>query len=416
MVYGPGRWKGYLAVVVLGLTLALAWARSGRAEVMGPAVTEALLPPDFASNIWRAALASMDVEHVHGGLTLEGERQFIARLEASRAALRAAGRLPEPDATLSLPLIVPYQLAPGAGNYLQPYRLGQLFDHDPAGGSLLDYACGEQTYDYGSYDHAGVDFIAWPFPWNQLEYNEGMVVAAADGVIILKDDTDDTDRSCALSPLDSTLGNVVVIEHANGLQTWYGHMKYNSLTAKEPGDFVQQGEMIGIVGSSGVSPSPHLHFEVRDPNREECLSDSHGDCPLDPFAGLCNLNNPDTGSLWQSQPLYVDSGINRMVMGYETPQIPLCELATINENTVFNKGDRVWLTNFYRDLVSGQTTFNRIYRPDGTLWTSWEWTYSTGGAAKTWYKRLPFNAAAGEWMWESTLVDQTYSYTFTVLP
>ncbi len=408
--------KIYLGIISLGVVLGLIlWGR-GWAATIRPAAPTALLPADFLSHVLRAPLSSMAEEHVHGGLTPAGEQQFSARLEASRAALRAAGRLPMPDRTALVSFILPYQLAPGAGNYLQPYRIGQLFDHDPVGGSLLDYACGEQTYDYGRYDHAGVDFIAWPFPWNQLEYNEGMVVAAADGIIILKDDTDSTDRSCALNPLDSTLGNVIVIEHANGLETWYGHMKYNSLTAKGPGDFVQQGEMIGIVGSSGVSPSPHLHFEVRDPNREECLSDSQGDCPLDPFAGICNLNNPDTGSLWQSQPAYVDSGINRMVMGYETPQTPVCEVATINENNVFNKGDRVWLTNFYRDLVSGQTTSNRIYYPDGTLWTSWEWTYTTGGAAKTWYKRLPFTAPAGEWVWESELVGQVYTYTFTVLP
>ena len=55
-------------------------------------------------------------------------------------------------------------------------------------------------------------------------------------------------------------GNVVVIRHANGLETLYGHM---SKRLVEVGDHVEAGETIGLGGSTGRSTGSHLHFETR---------------------------------------------------------------------------------------------------------------------------------------------------------
>jgi murein DD-endopeptidase MepM/ murein hydrolase activator NlpD len=54
-------------------------------------------------------------------------------------------------------------------------------------------------------------------------------------------------------------GRAVSIAHANGVQTTYGHM---SRIAANPGEQVHRGQVIGYVGSSGLSTGPHLHFEV----------------------------------------------------------------------------------------------------------------------------------------------------------
>jgi murein DD-endopeptidase MepM/ murein hydrolase activator NlpD len=55
-------------------------------------------------------------------------------------------------------------------------------------------------------------------------------------------------------------GNVVVVRHANGLETLYAHMSQRTV---EEGDMVEAGEVIGLGGSTGRSTGSHLHFEVR---------------------------------------------------------------------------------------------------------------------------------------------------------
>lgn len=54
-------------------------------------------------------------------------------------------------------------------------------------------------------------------------------------------------------------GNYVIIDHGNGYQTLYGHM---SKRISSTGDYVAQGQKIGLVGSTGYSTGPHLHWTV----------------------------------------------------------------------------------------------------------------------------------------------------------
>ena len=58
----------------------------------------------------------------------------------------------------------------------------------------------------------------------------------------------------------SSYGNFVSIEHGARIQTRYAHM---SRIAVADGSFVQKGDLIGYVGSTGRSTGPHLHYEVR---------------------------------------------------------------------------------------------------------------------------------------------------------
>ena len=57
-----------------------------------------------------------------------------------------------------------------------------------------------------------------------------------------------------------SLGNLVVISHGNGVQTYYGH---NSRIVVKAGQKVSQGEVVAKAGSTGRSTGPHVHFEVR---------------------------------------------------------------------------------------------------------------------------------------------------------
>jgi murein DD-endopeptidase MepM/ murein hydrolase activator NlpD len=85
--------------------------------------------------------------------------------------------------------------------------------------------------------HAGLDLAAG--------YGSP-IVAAADGRVVS-------------SGWSGGYGNLVRIAHAGGIQTMYGHM---SRIVARSGAFVRQGQLIGYVGSTGLSTGPHLHYEV----------------------------------------------------------------------------------------------------------------------------------------------------------
>lgn len=73
------------------------------------------------------------------------------------------------------------------------------------------------------------------------------VVAAGSGIV-------------AFAGHDSVFGQMVIIDHGQGLQSLYGH---NSVLEVGAGDRVREGQRIAKVGSTGESSAPHLHFEVR---------------------------------------------------------------------------------------------------------------------------------------------------------
>ena len=55
-------------------------------------------------------------------------------------------------------------------------------------------------------------------------------------------------------------GNLIIIRHPNGLETFYAHLSKRNV---EAGDLVNAGDVIGLGGSTGRSTGPHLHFETR---------------------------------------------------------------------------------------------------------------------------------------------------------
>jgi murein DD-endopeptidase MepM/ murein hydrolase activator NlpD len=83
-----------------------------------------------------------------------------------------------------------------------------------------------------------------------------------------------------------TPANRVKLRHAGGIETWYWHLKRDSVLVAV-GQRVTCGQPLGLVGSSGNSSQPHLHFEV---------ADSSG-ATIDPYAGV--LSQPD--SYWVEQ-------------------------------------------------------------------------------------------------------------------
>lgn len=99
-------------------------------------------------------------------------------------------------------------------------------------GRRTDPFTGKKTY------HRGVDFAGKP---------GSHVVAVASGVVIR-------------SEHDSGFGNVIELKHADGYSTLYAHNQENKVSV---GDVVSKGQTIALLGSTGRSSGPHVHFEVR---------------------------------------------------------------------------------------------------------------------------------------------------------
>lgn len=60
--------------------------------------------------------------------------------------------------------------------------------------------------------------------------------------------------------VDAGGGHIIMLDHGNGVQTWYMHLDAYAVSL---GDKVKKGQIIGFSGSSGDSTTPHLHFEYR---------------------------------------------------------------------------------------------------------------------------------------------------------
>jgi murein DD-endopeptidase MepM/ murein hydrolase activator NlpD len=89
-----------------------------------------------------------------------------------------------------------------------------------------------------------------------IKMHTGMDFNAAIGTPIYATGDGVVDRADAEA---AGYGSHVVINHGFGYQTLYGHM---SKMLVKPGQVVKRGEIIGLVGNSGISSGPHVHYEV----------------------------------------------------------------------------------------------------------------------------------------------------------
>lgn len=88
------------------------------------------------------------------------------------------------------------------------------------------------------YIHKGIDFSTWR--------SGDPIMATANGQVVTVG-------------YDSSFGNHVIIRHKHGMYTRYAHM---SVIKVKKGEFVNQGQVIGNIGNTGVTTGPHLHYEV----------------------------------------------------------------------------------------------------------------------------------------------------------
>jgi len=170
-------------------------------------------------------------------------------------------------------------------------------DHDPVvhTDTLSQVLC--TSYDGRAFpwcydEHDGSDYLLLG-GFDTMDAGSTPIVAAADGVVVETDDGN-YDRceasvdgiDCDGYPMDA---NYVILEHEGGYRTLYWHMKTDSV-AVAVGDDVACGAPLGLVGSSGYSSAPHLHFELQDP----------AGATIDPYAGA--YSQPETWWVDQGDP------------------------------------------------------------------------------------------------------------------
>lgn len=231
------------------------------------------------------------------------------------------------------------------------------------------------------------------------------IVSAAAGTIVQKQDGQN-DRECSWNGQPS---NYVTVRHDDGLFAYYFHMKRNSVTSVPVGGRVSAGDYLGIVGSSGISRGPHLHFELR----------TEGGTVVDPFAGQCN----DRTTAWKHQwPAQLDNRIVQLATSHSAPVLSGACSPNIGDDPKyadrFSAGETVYGVVAMRDQRPTDQALIEFVRPDGSIVSAG----LTGGggnpfwAASIWWRwyTLPQNAPAGVWKVRATLREQVVEHAFLV--
>lgn len=252
-----------------------------------------------------------------------------------------------------------------------------------------DFTCGGLSYD----GHKGTDF-ALP---SMREMEAGVTVrAAAPGKVrALRDGMPDTglDGTPVGALGGKECGNGVVIDHGDGWQTQYCHLKQGSVIVAR-GDRVEAGTALGEVGLSGRTEFPHLHLSVR-----------HDGLVVDPFNTdgniTCGADNGPEDDLWAFPVVYVPGGLVSVGMDMAVPSfgdvktgaaihtvLPAKSPALVGWAQVFGgrAGDTVEiiLTDpdgqlFYRRSATLEKPQARLFRAGGKKatangWTRGDWT------------------------------------------
>jgi len=95
-----------------------------------------------------------------------------------------------------------------------------------------------------------------PFSGRGYEFHAGMDIGGDRGDVIAVP----ANGIVTNADWEGGYGNMIEVDHGNGLTTRYGHL---SRIGVQLGDTVQRGQLIGLIGSTGRSTGPHLHYELR---------------------------------------------------------------------------------------------------------------------------------------------------------
>jgi murein DD-endopeptidase MepM/ murein hydrolase activator NlpD len=201
----------------------------------------------------KAQLVRVQIQARVAALSARPAAQTQALADASAARAAAESAIEQElgsDAVRARPDAITATLATAQAGQPDPIVIGGFGQPIPGAALTSPFGLRNDPLSNGAGFHPGVDFGA----------GSGTPIhAAAAGVVVTAGDC-------------GGYGNCVVIDHGGSLATVYGHQ---SELLVQVGEHVDEGQVIGLVGSTGASTGPHLHFEVR----------LHG-LPIDPLLAL----------------------------------------------------------------------------------------------------------------------------------
>ena len=220
------------------------------------------------------------------------------------------------------------------------------------GPEYQDFRGGRQTYD----GHDGTDFAIA----DEVAMKHGVPVkAAAPGAVIFVREgvadkrIENEAQALRISPLGC--GNAVVIEHTDQWRTHYCHLRRGSVAVKQ-GMRVEAGAILGLVGLSGLTSFPHLHFGVLHKGKQ-----------VDPFTGSLVHQKPDS----LNQPLWADSldysQVGLVSAGFTDRDLDISDVwqgvAATKSLNVEASAIVFWLHPF--GVLAGDVEYLRLTSPDG---------------------------------------------------
>lgn len=307
------------------------------------------------------------------------QRAVFSLLLGSLISIVAAGL--RPDGAMAAPnnLLLPLDCEPGRTCWVVRY-----VDHGK-GGETEDYACGPMTGD----GHKGTDFAVRDL----AAVTEGVkVFAAAPGqVAAVRDGMEDKliDARDVAQVGGRECGNGVRVDHGNGWTSLYCHLRRGSTMVLE-GDQVAAGQPLGLVGLSGQTSFPHLHFDIR-----------YKDQPVDPFIGVKRETDcgPGEAPLWHRDvrkalnyrpPLLTNSGIAAAVPDKEDVRKGWHRDASV---PVHSPSLTLWVDGYWFDV--GDKVAFRLRGPDRSVVI--DRTFEIGKRRQRWFSFASAPRPFGGW-------------------
>ena len=229
--------KSRLCASVLAVSAATAMIQPAHADtsIANPAAESAGQHPASSDPLveagaWETGQITVGEAAAGGGRVTYGHRSSFS---GSAGVVSFSSTRPRRSATR-------YAASVGARPVLSSAALGQMPRYLPVSGSGLTSSFGMRRHPILGIErrHSGLDLAAvYGTP----------IAATADGTV-------------AFANWNGGYGLLVAVDHGGGIETRYGHM---SRLAVSPGQRVRTGDLLGYVGSTGLSTGPHVHYEVR---------------------------------------------------------------------------------------------------------------------------------------------------------